>query len=183
MIEETTATVLTGSLGLTVSGNATEMVESYRTDPSVRAALKSGIATALEIDSSMIQVTDVSASVIQGDARRLRASPAIAIQIDYIITIPEGSSTPVDAATITSSENALMEGLNRAMEDADLGYQITALDAPEPTTTTVSLTGTTTTQDIIMDLSSLSDASRVHNGMARAALGLVMAASSLMAAP
>merc|ERR1712093_119188 len=135
-----TATVFTGSFGLTMSSaDATAMISAFETDTSVRTALQNGIATGLGIDSSMVEVTGVSRQA----ARRLTAGSFV-VQVDYRITVPSGSSTTLTASNITGAQTALKEGINTAMTAQSLSYAVTDLSAPEPTRTTVTLTTTTT---------------------------------------
>jgi len=103
--------------------------------------------------------------------------------VDYRITVPAGSSTTIDASTITSPADEFMTKINLAMEDADLGYQLTALDAPEPTVTIVTLNTTASVNGMFLaDLDEVSRAFRVCHGMEHAALGLLMAAGALLTA-
>merc|ERR1711988_579388 len=119
-------------------GDATAMIAAFETDASVRTALQNGIATGLGIDSSMVVVTGVSRQA----ARRLTAGSSV-VQVDYTITIPSGSSTTLTTSSITGAETALKDGINSAMTAQSLSYAVTALSAPEPRSTTGTMTTTT----------------------------------------
>merc|ERR1711937_864799 len=114
-------------------------IAAFETDASVRTALQNGIATGLNIDSSMVVVTGVSAQT----ARRLTDATSSVVQVDYTITVPSGSSTTLTTSTFTGAQAALKDGINSAMTAQSLSYAVTALSAPEPTRTTVTLTTTT----------------------------------------
>merc|ERR1711988_732971 len=136
-----TATVFTGSFGLTMSSaDAEAMIAAFETDASVRTALQNGIATGLRIDSSMVEVTSVSATT----ARRLTSATSSVVQVQYVITVPSGSSTTLTASNITGAQAAVKDGINSAMTAQSLNYAVTALTASEVSRTTVTLTTTTT---------------------------------------
>jgi len=123
---------------------ATAMIAAFETDTSVRTALQNGIASGLAINSSMVAVTGVSAHT----HRRLQAGTTSEVQVDYTITVPSDSSTTLTAASITSAQTALKEGINTAMTAQSLSYTVTALEAPTPTRTVVTITTTTRAEDV-----------------------------------
>lgn len=126
------------------SADATAMVSAFASDPNVRTALEDGIATGLGISASMVSVTGVTAGRRLAE-RRLQDTGSV--QVNYVITVPEGSGQTLTAADITGGQTALKDGINTALDTASLSYTVTELSAPAPVMSTTTIFVTTTTAE------------------------------------
>lgn len=69
----------------------------------------------------MVEITGVTAGTSDG-----------AVQVAYTITVPSGDSVTITAASISTSQEALKNGMNIAMQARSLAQRATALSAPAP---------------------------------------------------
>merc|ERR1719313_1267801 len=119
--ETSTAKVFTGSVDLTMSATDATAVVAAGASTSVRSALKSGVSSGLFIDTPMVEITGVTAGTSDG-----------VVQVAYTITVPSGVSLTLTAESISTSQEALKNGMNGAMQVRSLVRTVTALSAPAP---------------------------------------------------
>jgi len=104
---------------------------AFKTEPKVKKALQSAIASMIDgVDSYMVEIKSVTRRLDENNGRRLADA---SVTVNYVITLPASSSVTTakvsTAMTGTAAKSALKTGVNKELVDEGItAYAVTAVE-------------------------------------------------------